>query len=91
MKKCNRCKALKDEKEFTFNKRSKDGLTSYCRSCNADVAREYHLKHVRGNTCHEKCQRCSVCFFGKEFNYSPIEYQGKNYCEDCIKILKNNK
>src|SRR5690349_4372374 len=37
MKQCSRCKEWKDEGEFGPNKRNKNGLLAYCRSCGRDM------------------------------------------------------
>lgn len=35
MKQCFKCKEVKEESEFTRDKRAKDGLFSYCKACNS--------------------------------------------------------
>ena len=35
----------------------------------------------------DKCFRCGIKFFGNLYNYSPIKYNGKDHCEDCISKL----
>jgi len=40
MKHCNRCDTTKEETEFHKSKRSKDGLTHWCKECNREVARD---------------------------------------------------
>jgi hypothetical protein len=44
MKKCNKCNELKDEKLFSFKKRSKDGLSTICKTC--CKRKPYTKKHV---------------------------------------------
>jgi len=44
MKKCSRCKEIKDESEFTNNKANKNGLSPYCKSCLKKYSIEYYKK-----------------------------------------------
>lgn len=41
MKRCSRCGGFKAEDEFYKDKRSKDGLTSECKSCNYKYSKAY--------------------------------------------------
>lgn len=45
MKKCTRCKELKNESEFGKWKRGKDGLKTWCRECVKSATTLYNRKH----------------------------------------------
>lgn len=50
MKECNRCKKVKDSSQFSKDSRSKSGLQTRCKSCQAEVKKEmsmyYREKHL---------------------------------------------
>jgi hypothetical protein len=46
MKKCSKCKIEKENSEFTPDKRSKDGLFSYCKPCNTARQKEAYWKNL---------------------------------------------
>lgn len=46
MKKCCRCKLVKNFSEFSFCKRPPDGLCRFCRECDAKRNKEYALKYA---------------------------------------------
>lgn len=45
MKICPCCKIEKEDSEFYKNRRRKDGLTVYCKTCTAEKSKEYHATH----------------------------------------------
>ena len=45
MKKCTKCKVIKDYKEFRTRKASKDGLQSNCKECEKEQRRAHYLKN----------------------------------------------
>ena len=44
MKKCTKCKKMKDESRFCKRKRHKDGLSCWCKDCESAYARERYDK-----------------------------------------------
>ncbi len=46
MKRCARCGQEKPVEEFHRNKRMADGYAQYCKTCQAQAAREYYLRHA---------------------------------------------
>lgn len=44
-KKCSNCLKMLDDSMFSKNLRNKDGLHSYCKTCNALKAKQYNKKH----------------------------------------------
>ena len=47
MKRCCRCGGVKPLSEFNKNRRSKDGLHSYCRPCHRQNSKDYFEAHPR--------------------------------------------
>ena len=45
MKVCIRCFVEKDESEFYAHPRAKDGLSTYCKSCQKEISKKYHREH----------------------------------------------
>lgn len=45
MKHCPKCSTNKPPEEFSGNKREKDGLAAYCKSCYSEVMKAWRLKH----------------------------------------------
>ena len=45
MKQCFKCKEMKDESEFSPDKRTKDGLFSYCKACNSVRSSTHYHKN----------------------------------------------
>lgn len=71
MKICSKCKINKEFKDFVKNKNAKDGLFSYCKSCNNEYYRNYNQKpEVKKKIVQRDKKR-----------YSTIEYKNfnKNY------------
>ncbi len=48
MKQCGRCRKLKDESEFSFDKSRKDNLNFYCREC-VRLTKRPPLKSLKDN------------------------------------------
>ena len=44
MKKCNKCKQIKDESEFYKNKAQKDGYCNYCKKCFNEYSKQLYAK-----------------------------------------------
>jgi protein-arginine kinase activator protein McsA len=47
MKQCNKCKQEKLNIEFNKNKRKKDGLQDYCKSCKSESDNKYYLNNTK--------------------------------------------
>jgi hypothetical protein len=45
MKKCGKCLDIKEELEFSENKKKKDGLASICKTCHSQYRKEHYLKN----------------------------------------------
>lgn len=79
MKYCKYCKQFKLESEFYSNKSYKDGLSSKCKSCQADYARVYNQTHK------EQIKQYKTSYYSNEqnrqhhANYNKIYY--KNHKE----------
>ena len=55
MKKCTKCKIIKDYKEFRTRKGSKDGLQSNCKECEKEQRKAHYLKNKE-----KECPYCGI-------------------------------
>ena len=101
MKKCSKCKKLKDESEFYKNNRHKNGLQSKCKNCTRKYARKYH-GHLKKYLIYEdrhrvidnvKQKKCSKC---KKWNAESDFYKRHSYkdglalwCKECSNKATN--
>lgn len=62
-KKCSKCKETKDTSGFSRNKKGKDGLNSWCRSCaHANFLRHKVLMRFQGNKMYDgTIKTCTFC------------------------------
>lgn len=83
-KKCLRCGIEKEINEFSMDKCKKDGLCSYCKDCQKDLAKGYYKNRA------EKAKS-----YGKKYyqeNKEQCKEYGKKYCqENKEKIAMRNK
>lgn len=82
MKYCKYCKQFKLESEFYSNKSYKDGLSSKCKSCQADYARVYNQTHK------EQIKQYKTSYYSNEQNRQHHANYNKIYYT--IKIIKKN-
>lgn len=54
MKKCCRCKEVKDVCEFTKNASQQDGLSAECKGCKAEYNRKYYQEHKEQSRLRDK-------------------------------------
>lgn len=54
MKKCPRCKQLRNEKEFSKHSRTKDGLRCYCKKCISLTGKIYYKKNYSKLTLYQR-------------------------------------
>lgn len=57
MKKCSKCKTLKELSEFNKAKTHKDGLSYLCTECNRQQSREYRLRNAEKYYLNQKLAR----------------------------------
>jgi hypothetical protein len=92
---CTKCKVLKSVEEFHKKKSSKDGLTSWCRSCrnesnieyrkeNTEKGKEYSSKYRKENT--EKEQKRHIKYY-KE-NVEKIRETSIKYRKDHLEKIR---
>ncbi len=79
MKKCAFCQDTKPITEFHKNSRSKDGLHSYCKSCNALKARKYQKTPKGKKSIQKAVKKYFQTYKGKQ---KLKEYQKKYYQTD---------
>jgi len=75
MKRCTRCKKLKDDSEFYKKLNHKDGLSYWCRKCESEYARE------RYNRNRKRSRR----YFGYEERHRVVDGVKQKRCSRCKK------
>jgi len=90
MKKCIKCQQIKSNEEFYNNKKSKDGLHSYCKVCNK------FLKTLWANANPEKIKRIRRQQTLKGYGLSFQDYENKlkaqkHGCEICGTRMQKNQ
>ena len=81
MKRCGKCKELKDESKFRKNRIRKDGLCVWCKKCLRNYARKRYLKnskHFRSYLKYEESHRT-------------IDGMKQKYCNKCKKWKDESK
>jgi hypothetical protein len=81
---CTKCKIEKEISEFGNEKRSKDGLKSFCKNCINKSNREYKRKDLEKERRRQK-------EYDQEHKKERKEYNKKRYQEKRDKILEKNK
>ncbi|NLG97293.1 MAG: hypothetical protein GX491_08030 [Chloroflexi bacterium] len=80
MKKCARCKQIKDESEFNWRWQKKGRLQSICRSCQHDQYREHYERNNENiRTKAAETKRKAV----DEAQYFIYDYLSNHICVDC--------
>ena len=78
MKKCSRCQTLKDELYYHKNKRHKDGLDNYCKSC----SKEYKSKSIATANYHKN--------YRENNREKAVQYSRQYYSQNKDIILSKN-
>lgn len=87
MKKCCTCHDEKSLEEFSKNKRSKDGLSSACKSCAKQMAREWRKKNKHDGrvVSNKHCSTCDKVKSANEFYNDKSRVDGlSNQCRKCV-------
>ena len=83
MKECKQCKIPKPIEDFCKNKKSKDGLLPYCRSCNSKRRQLWRSKYPERERNSNLLRRYNISF--EEFKKL---YEIQNYkCAICLKDI----
>ncbi len=80
MKKCSKCKIIKQKEEFNKNKSTKDGLQNQCKSCHCDTAAKYYKNNYNKHITLVKCRNKKIQNELKEFIF---QYLKTHFCVDC--------
>ncbi|MFA5715611.1 MAG: hypothetical protein WC998_07720, partial [Candidatus Paceibacterota bacterium] len=89
-KTCRKCGVKKDISEFTKNKRSKDGISLYCRECTMEYQESNHpnMKHRAPKSKLPGMKTCSSCRIEKPidaFSKSKNMSDGlSSWCKACV-------
>jgi len=79
MKKCSKCKELKDKSEFSICRRLKDGLRNECKKCDSERSRLYRENNVEK----EKIRRRKKYLKNRELEIKKdTEYKKKRMLSD---------
>ena len=46
MKRCSKCRQIKNHSEFIPEKKSSDGLSCYCKNCRKEYGKKYYQEHA---------------------------------------------
>lgn len=88
MKICSLCKLEKSSKEFSKDKRYKDGLFCYCKSCATKKRLEWRKKNVERDVSNELKRLYGITYEDKLELFKKQNYK----CAICnIDILKDNQ
>lgn len=91
MKTCKRCNDLKCKSEFNDDKRTKDGLSYWCRSCYRIYNRERQTGVSVVNKC---CSRCKKTKLSSDFYLRRSGRQSgrlMSQCIDCLRIIQKDR
>ncbi len=102
---CARCQSIKRFTEFNINRKSSDGVSSWCKECNRERSRELQETKKNPSSDHtsasglnfKACVRCGETKSLEEFYQNKRTKDGKNsWCKRCIteynhQRRKNNK
>jgi len=62
MKKCHKCKKLKDKKEFSYYRKKENGLKLFCKVCDAEYRRKENARREMRKAVNDgKLNRPSEC------------------------------
>ena len=90
MKKCGKCKKIKNDFEFPHNKCTKTGLYSYCRVCESQIKKLEHQKEVQ--IFHKlKINGCAICGYNKCFDALDFHHSNPENKKFQISSIKLNK
>ena len=68
MKFCSKCKITKEIIEFNKNKKSRDGLSCWCKNCNSIYKKQYHKVNVDYCRKYRKENRERIQKYQKEYD-----------------------
>tara|TARA_R110002153_G_scaffold269051_1_gene434397 strand:+ start:65 stop:895 length:831 start_codon:yes stop_codon:yes gene_type:complete len=107
MKKCSKCKLEKEFSEFNKTKSCKEGLSSYCKSCNVITLKEWRFNNPSPSTIRiykskelakelllkgkKKCSKCKEIKSKTLFYNSTKQKQCKSCIRDYHKKRRNKK
>lgn len=80
MKICKKCGDNKENSEFNKNPRSKDKLTSYCKSCYKEYNEKYRKENTEYFSQYRKDNKESLLNYAKNYyNQNPENHKKRNY------------
>ena len=62
MKRCTKCKAEKELKEFSKDKNRKDGLSYRCKGCRSEYKKIYYLSLKSASIVQNSIDQCKMLF-----------------------------
>lgn len=93
-KKCSKCGEIKPFSDFCRNKRTKDGLLNYCKSCRREYAR-FNQNRIKNGIFPIKCKYCGYYWHTtkEEAKHCPKCNNNSKlkYCNTCKKVKNRSE
>lgn len=96
IKRCSKCKEVKDEIDFNKNANGVMGLQAVCRSCTSEYTQLYKEKRkkegVKKYVDSKVCARCHMEKPRSQYGKRTVSPDGLAvYCKSCTRVIRNTR